>query len=63
MQELDEYQKTLDEKLEELKKSQQENGVESCLECPKIIGCEIRASYVLAVYNSMNKGQGGDFEF
>lgn len=63
MQVIDEYQEKLDEAISELKKSQEQNGVDSCLKCEKVIGCEIRNSYVLAVYNSMNKGEGGDFEF
>ncbi len=61
--EVDEYQKKLENKMNELKNSQQANGVESCLKCQKVIGCEIRNSYVIAVYNSMNKGKSGDFEF
>ncbi|WP_200763915.1 hypothetical protein [Nitrosophilus alvini] len=61
--EYDEYELKMFEKLEILKKCQEENSINSCLKCKKIIGCEIRKSYVNAVYESMNKGKGGGFEF
>jgi hypothetical protein len=63
IEELDQYEKNLEEKLEILKKCQQKHQVSSCMDCKKIIGCEIRKSYVEAVYLSMNKGKGGGFEF
>ncbi len=61
--EIDRFEKNLEMKLQELKKCQRQKGVESCMECEKILKCEIRKEYVNAVYLSMNKGEGGGFEF
>jgi len=61
--ELNNYQQKLDESLKKVQDSQKDNGVDSCLKCKKIIGCEIRNLYVRIVYESMNGGQSGDFEF
>ena len=60
---LDEWQIALGVKKRELEACQREQRVGSCLSCPKIYNCEIRDAYVHAVYNSMNKGAGGGFEF
>ena len=57
------YQQKLDESLKKVQESQKNNGVASCLYCQKVIGCEVRNFYVKVVYESMNGGQGGDFEF
>jgi len=59
----DEWELALDKKIIELQECQKQNGVTSCLKCDKTIGCELRKSYVKAVYESMNKGSGGGFEF
>jgi hypothetical protein len=61
--ETDRWQLALEEKLRELKECQETRGHTSCLSCPEILGCEIRTRYVHAVYESMNKGTGGGFEF
>ncbi|BCD60484.1 MULTISPECIES: hypothetical protein [unclassified Nitratiruptor] len=61
--ELDRYEQALEEAAKELKKCQQEKQTTSCLACKEIIGCKIRNRYVQAVYESMNKGKGGGFEF
>ena len=53
----------LNTKLENLKKCQDSNGINSCLKCEKIINCEIRNEYVESVYLSMNNGSGGFFNF
>ena len=60
---LDSFEHTLEEKLKELKSCQQNKQKTSCSECEKILDCELRKSYVKAVYNSMNKGTSGDFSF
>ncbi len=60
---LDTFEYTLQEKLEELKTCQQNKQKQSCSECEKILECELRKSYVKAVYTSMNKGTSGDFSF
>ncbi|PAF44783.1 hypothetical protein [Helicobacter sp. 11S02596-1] len=57
------WQNKLEEKLSILQTCQQESAVRSCLKCEKIFDCQIRKDYVKAVYESMNKGQSGDFEF
>lgn len=59
----DRWQEALDIKLEELKRCQKEHSLHSCLGCEKILGCPIRNAYINAVYESMNKGRGGGFEF
>ena len=61
--ERDQWEKALDEKLNELKFCQKEHNLQSCFPCEKLLECQLRASYVKAVYESMNKGSGGGFEF
>ncbi len=60
---LDEFEIKLQVELENIQKCQSEHNVQSCLKCEQIIGCVIRKSYVKAVYESMNKGASGGFEF
>jgi len=60
---LDEWEIALRVKTEELKKCQKEKEVASCTQCEKLLECELRDAYVKAVYDSMNKGTGGGFEF
>ena len=59
----DRYEIALEEKTAELKACQAEHGYKSCLPCDKLTDCPLRDAYVNAVYESMNKGQGGGFEF
>ncbi|WP_456432281.1 hypothetical protein [Nitratifractor sp.] len=59
----DEWEEALARELETLRKCQQDRNVTSCMACPEILECEIRKRYVNAVYESMNKGTGGGFEF
>ncbi len=59
----DKWQIALDEQLIILKNCQKEHKVESCLSCQNILNCEIRENYIKSVYESMNKGSGGGFEF
>jgi hypothetical protein len=33
------------------------------MKCEVLLSCELREAYVKAVYDSMNKGTGGGFEF
>ena len=58
-----EFKEKLELETQNLKRCQQEHSIDSCLKCQKLIGCEVRATYVKAVYLSMNKGKGGGFEF
>ncbi|WP_321471491.1 hypothetical protein [Halarcobacter sp.] len=62
-QELDEWEQKLEVVLEELKECQKLNSLSSCTPCEKFFECELRKKYILAVYESMNKGSGGGFEF
>ncbi len=57
------HQEKLKQQIEVVKKCQKEHKVDSCLKCKQIIGCEIRKTYINAVYQSMNKGDSGGFEF
>jgi len=59
----DEWDEKLEVKISELKKCQENEHLPSCTPCPKFFDCELRKSYVSAVYESMNKGSTGGFEF
>lgn len=60
---IDSYILNLNEKLKILQECQKNKEIKSCLKCDEILNCEIRKEYVKAVYESMNKGKSGDFEF
>jgi hypothetical protein len=60
---LDEWKIALVQKKSELEKCQVENGVKSCMQCTKLLECELRDTYIKSVYDSMSKGTGGGFEF
>ena len=64
---MDETSNHYEAKLEEAKKALQECQIskvlESCLNCPSLIGCPIRTAYVRTVYESMSKGETGGFDF
>jgi hypothetical protein len=57
------YEVKLDEAKQSLIVCQTSKEVESCLQCPLLIGCPIRTLYVRAVYESMSKGETGGFDF
>jgi len=59
----DEFEQRLDAMIEKLKACQKEHTVKSCSLCAHYIGCELRKTYVSAVYDSMSKGETGGFEF
>lgn len=59
----DSYEAKLQEKTKELKSCQKEKNLTSCMNCDSFISCTIRRAYVLATYESMNKGKSGGFEF
>ncbi len=61
--ELDQWERALQEKLAELQLCQKEQNLQSCFPCKKLLECPLRDAYVKAVYESMNKGSGGGFEF
>ena len=60
---IDEWDIKLDKKLAELKTCQESNSLKTCSDCGKFFECELRKRYVKSVYESMNKGAGGGFEF
>ncbi len=60
---LDDWEQKLEIKLKELQECQHSFGYESCNSCEKFFECELRKKYVLTVYESMNKGSTGGFEF
>lgn len=61
--ELDEWEEKLELKLKELKSCQNSYNFKSCHPCEKFFECDLRKKYVRAVYESMNKGSSGGFEF
>ena len=62
-QEFDKWELALLKEKEKLQECQNSMGFNSCSPCEKLFDCEIRKTYVKAVYESMNKGSGGGFEF
>jgi multimeric flavodoxin WrbA len=60
---LDAWQIALVSKKTQLETCQTEHQVSSCMQCTKLLDCEIRDDYIKAVYDSMSKGAGGGFEF
>jgi len=61
--ELDDWEQKLEIKLTELKKCQNSKQFDSCSICSEFFECVIRKSYIKSVYESMNKGSAGGFEF
>lgn len=59
----DDWNKVLDEQIIIVQKCQKEKQFRSCISCLEICDCEVRKNYVKAVYESMNKGSEGGFEF
>ena len=59
----DEFVNAKYEWIVKLQTCQKENSVDSCLKCSKLLGCDLRNNYVKVIFQSMNKGEGGDFEF
>ena len=60
---IDEWDIKLDNKIVELKTCQETNNLKSCTPCGVFFFFFLRKKYVIAVYESMNKGAGGGFEF
>lgn len=60
---VDSFEAKLQEKTKELKSCQEEKEYTSCMNCDSFISCPTRRTYVSAVYESMNKGNSGGFEF
>ena len=60
---LDEWDLKLEKMLVDLKSCQESNSLNSCTPCSQFFEFELRKRYVISVYESMNKGSGGGFEF
>ena len=60
---LDEWEIKLENMIVQLKSCQESNSLKTCSDCNKFFECELRKKYVIDVYESMNKGAGGGFEF
>ncbi|AXK48746.1 hypothetical protein CRU87_04310 [Aliarcobacter trophiarum LMG 25534] len=60
---LDIWEEKLEVILKELNSCQNSKNLNSCKPCNEFFECNLRKKYVLAVYESMNKGSGGGFEF
>ncbi len=61
--ELDIWEKNLEDVLKDLKSCQESKNLNSCKPCNEFFDCTLRKKYVVAVYESMNKGSSGGFEF
>jgi len=59
----DKWQIGLDAEIALLKQCQISKNIDSCLKCSELLACETRERYIKVVYESMNKGSGGGFEF
>ncbi|DAB40914.1 MAG TPA: hypothetical protein CFH81_01015 [Sulfurovum sp. UBA12169] len=59
----DQWEIALTVKQEELQACQVSRELNSCLKCELVLKCELRDAYVISVYESMNKGESGGFEF
>jgi hypothetical protein len=59
----DRFELEMDNKKEILQNCQSDKGLNSCFNCNELFNCQIRKDYVDAVYNSMSKGNVGDFDF
>jgi len=60
---LDKWEEKLENMIVELQNCQNENGLKSCIPCKRCFECNLRKQYVNSVYESMNKGSSGGFEF
>ncbi len=57
------FEEKLDENLKILQDCQNSHDLKSCFNCDEIFDCKIRNDYVDSAYDSMSKGESGDFEF
>ena len=62
-QETDVFEQKLDEMIKQVEQCQEQKNLDTCSKCDQFIGCELRSKYIMAVYDSMSKGQTGGFEF
>lgn len=58
------YKQVLEEKTKLLQECQQNTQNKlTCIDCEKLCECDIRMSYVKAVYENMSQGKAQDFNF
>lgn len=60
---LDKWEEALEVQITILQNCQDEKSLNSCIQCQNILECLTRKEYIRSVYESMNKGSGGGFEF
>jgi len=60
---LDKWEEALEVQITILQNCQDEKLLNSCMQCQDILECLTRKEYIRSVYESMNKGTGGGFEF
>lgn len=61
--ELDKWEEILEGQITVVQNCQDKKSLDSCMKCQDILECLTRKEYIKAVYESMNKGTGGGFEF
>ncbi|MEA3315780.1 MAG: hypothetical protein U9Q30_08000 [Campylobacterota bacterium] len=61
--EKDKWEIALDNQKIVVEQCQESKNIDSCMRCTEVLKCEVRKIYVNSVYQSMNKGAGGGFEF
>jgi hypothetical protein len=59
----DKWEAALEIQIELLENCQIQKEIDSCMKCILILECQLRKEYIKSVYESMNKGTGGGFEF
>ena len=62
-QTISKWEQLLNEQIILLQNCQTSLNKTSCLNCDKLLDCELRKDYINAVYSSMSKGSTGGFEF
>ena len=62
-EQLDKWEELLEVQIKILKECQVSKSLNSCTPCEHLIECDTRKAYIKSVYESMNKGSGGGFEF
>ncbi len=60
---LDQWEEKLEDILKDLNSCQNSKDLNSCKPCSEFFECVLRKRYVITVYESMNKGSSGGFEF
>ena len=60
---LDKWEEALEVQIKILHECQNNHNLKSCTLCQEFLECPTRKLYIKTVYESMNKGSGGGFEF